>query len=241
MSQDREPRYFDFIHQHEERLNLIYSRWEAQIAQQSSANQSPTLVGKIKSHRKTVLAGMAIAFGSAIFACHYGQQQLKNRETLIASNTQSLKLMNWELRDAATDLNKRSCIAKNDDIYQLTTNLNHRALLNQPRAFITQADTISVVRHSSSTQQPDIYFSLNPDRSLLFGSIEQTEDNLLTAAKTISLDRDIADFAGDKQAIDNHLEVQNQAIALHEELAQCYADSNLLEPGQTLSPMLFAD
>ena len=47
MSKDREPRYFDFIHRHEEKLNLIYSRWEAQIAKQNAANKSGSLLDAV--------------------------------------------------------------------------------------------------------------------------------------------------------------------------------------------------
>jgi len=227
VSKDRETRYFDFIHQHEERLNLIYRRWEDQIAKQTAANKSKTLVGRIKSHKKTALAGIAIAFGSALLACQYGKQ-VNASKTLITSNSQKLDRMTLELEHATAYQSHMACI-RDGDIYQLTSNsLNHRALANEPRSFISQSDTISIIRHSIDTQQPDAYLRLNRDRSLLFGSIEQTNDSLETKTQVIDLDRDPTYLPNNQEAINNYSAVQENAIALHEELSQCFGNNGSL-------------
>ena len=240
MSKDRKPRYFDFIHQHEERLNSIYSRWEDQIEQQNAANGSQTLVGRIKSHKKTVIAGMAIAFGSVLLAGQC-EKQANSSKAIIASNSQKLEQMNWKLQDVAASRNHMACVL-NNDIYQLTSgSLNHHTLTKQPRSFINQANTISVIRHSIDVRQPDAYLRLNPDRNLLFGSIEQTQDTVQTTAQVIDLDEDIANMPNDRQTVDNYRQVQEKAIALHEELSQCLVENNVLNTGEPFSPFLYAD
>ncbi|MEL6927954.1 MAG: hypothetical protein AAFO95_04895 [Cyanobacteria bacterium J06600_6] len=244
MSQDREPRYFDFIHQHEERLNLIYSRWEAQIAKQNAANNQKTLVEKIKSQKKAFVAVGAIAFGSAsLLACKYSQN-INSLRTLVASNSQKLERIKWESKGAAAVGSKRSCIASNDDIYQLNSGSLNRQnihpLLSQPRTLIAQLNTVSVTRHSSEIKQPDAYFRLKPDRTLLFGEVEKTEDILQTTTQEINLDRDPASFAGHRE-IKNYIQVQEKAIALHEELSQCFVENHLLNTNKTFWQFPYAD
>lgn|GEM_PF-6002236 len=227
MSKDREPCYFDFIHLHEERLNLIYRRWEAQIAKEEAANKSKTLVGRIKSRQKIALGGVAIALGSAFLTCQYSQ--VNARKTLIASNSQKLELMTWELKDATANSYSRSCVSEDGDIYQLTSgSLNYHALANEPSSFIDRSDTISLVRRSFDTRQPDAYLRLNPHLNLLFGSIEQTGNSSQTTTKVIDLVRP-AYLSNNPKAITNQIAVQEDAIALHEELSQCFGGFDRLD------------
>ena len=241
MSQDREPRYFDFIYQHEERLNLIYRRWEAQIEKQSAANRSQTLVAKIKSHKKTAIAGMAIAFGSVLLACQYGKQ-INARKTLIASNAQQLNQMTGDLQHRAAFHRHLPC-HQDGNVYQLTSgSLNHHVFTKEPRSFISQPQTISVSRfNSTDVRQPIVYFRLNADRNLMFSSTEQTGDRLQTTARVIDLDRDLTDLPVRQEAIDDYVRVQEQAIALNKEFSQCLSNIDNLGVRPPFPQPFYAD
>ena len=220
MSKDRETRYFDFIHFHEERLNLIYRRWEDQIAKQTAANKSRTLVSKLKTHKKAAAAGMAIAFGS-ILAWQFGtskiaawqnNRQLNNSRTIIASNSQKLNRISLELENAAYQ-GQLTCI-QNGDIYELTSGeLNHVALSNEPLAFADLPHTISLVRHSIDTRRPDAYLRLNPGDDLSFGSIVETDSTMQSKTDAIDLNLDPAALS-DEESIDNYVGVQENATNL---------------------------
>ena len=235
MSKDREPRYFDFIHQHEEKLNLIYSRWEAQIAKQNAANKSGSLFSKI-SQKKTALAGMAIALGSVLVAWQYGtdkvaawqnQRQLQATRNLIAANSQELNQIAWQLNSAA--YNNRLVCVQPGYVYELSLGtVNNRALANQPRAFLSQPNTVSLIRTNVATQRPDAYLRLNPDRNLLYGSIEENHNEIEAKSYLIDLDRELEDMPLEPEEIDRYTEVQSGAIALHEELSSCSGDLGLM-------------
>lgn len=183
---------------------------------------------------------MAIAFGSVILACQYGQQ-INSRKTLIASNSQKLELMNWKLQHAAGYQSHMNCV-RDGDSYQISSGrLNHRALAYEPRSFIGQSNTVSVIRHSFDTQQPDAYMRLNPNRNLLVGSIEQTNDTLQTQTQVIDLDRNPAYLPNNREAVDNHIAAQEKAIALHEEISSCFVNHDRLGTVDPFPQFPYAD
>lgn len=234
MSKDRKTRYFDFIEPYEERLNLIYRRWENQIAKQTAANKSRSLVSKLKSHKKATFTGIAIAVGT-ILTCQFGinriaawqnNRQLNATKTLIASNSQKLDRISLELENAAYQ-GQLACI-QNGDIYQLTSGeLNHLALSNEPRMFMDFPDTISLVRHSIDTQKPDAYLRLNPGNDLLFGSITETDSTLQSQTDAIDLNLN-PEALSDRESVESYAEVQENAIALHAELSRCFGSYGTL-------------
>ncbi|MEO1673498.1 MAG: hypothetical protein AAFR77_22420, partial [Cyanobacteria bacterium J06631_2] len=221
MNKESETRYFDFIHQHEAKLNLIYRRWEAQIANQAAANASRELF-KEKLLKKKAWAGVAIALGSVLVGWQYGsdkfaawqnQRQLNTTRNLIAANAQKIDQIALELRHSAAYNNRLWC-AQSGDIYQLSLGrVNNRALANQPRSFVTQPNTVTLMRNSIITQRPDAYMRLNPNRSLLFGSIEEKSNELKTEAYMIDLDQEAADLPLDSEAINNYAEAQSGALS----------------------------
>lgn len=236
MSKNRKTRYFDFIYRHEERLNLIYRRWEEQIARQSAASKSKSLLNQI-ARKKTAIAGMAIALCSAAVACQFGagkvaawqqNRQLNAKRSLIASNSQKLDQIALELTSAAAYNNRLLCI-QSGDVYELSLGrFSNHALANEPRTFIPQPNTVSLIRNSVVTRRPDAYIRLNPHHNLLFGSIEETDHDLKTESSLIDLDQDPVDLPLDEEGINNYAEVQTKAIALHEELSSCLGDISLL-------------
>ncbi|MEL7420269.1 MAG: hypothetical protein AAFR62_15745 [Cyanobacteria bacterium J06629_2] len=235
MNKETETRYFDFIHQHEAKLNLIYRRWEAQIANQAAANASQELFKQKPLPKKKALAGIAIALGSILVGWQCGanklatwqqSRQLNTTRNLIATNSQKIDQIALELSNSAAYNNRLLC-EQSGDIYELTLGRhNIRAAMNQPRSFITQANTVSLMRNSLGTQKPDAYLRLNPNRSLLFGSIDEQDNKLETQASAIALDQDA--FPLDREAINNYAEVQSGAISLYEELSSCLGDVGLL-------------
>ena len=248
MSKDRETRYFDFIHLHEQRLNLIYRRWEDQIARQTAANHSG-LDRKIESHRKAAIAGIAIAFSSILtwqfgsnrVAAWQNSRQLNTAKSSIATNSQKLDRIALELENAAYQ-GPLTCIVQNGDIYQLTAGeLNHAALSNEPRAFMDYPDTISLIRHNIKTQKPDAYLRLNPGNNLLFGSILETDSTLESNTNTIDLNQDPAVLANQQESVESYIEVQENAIALHSELSQCFGDYGILGTIPSFPQFPYAD
>ena len=240
MSKDRKPRYFDFIHQHEERLNLIYSRWEAQIANQNAANKSKSLLGKI-GYKKATLMGMAIAFGSVLLASQCGK--VDANKTAIASNSQKIARMSLELGYAAADPRQRSCVG-NDDIYQLTLGnrgYHHHSLFSEYGSFMGRSNTISLTRRSSDIGQPDVRLRINPNHSLSFGSTEHDSNIEQTSMRVIDLNPDADGLPIDRESAKNYRAIQEEAIALHEELFQCYADNGALNNRQPLPRSIYAD
>lgn len=232
---NREPRYFDFIHQHEKKLNLIYSRWEAQIAKQNEANKSGSLFSKI-GQKKTALAGMAIALGSVLVAWQYGsdkvaalqnQRQLETTRNSIAANSQKLDRVAWKLNSAA--YNNRLLCVQPGYVYELSLGrVYNRALMNQPRAFLNQPNTVSLIRTNVATQKPDAYLHLNPGRNLLYGSIEEDRNGIEAKAYSIDLDRDPESLPLEAEELKRYAEVQSKAIALHEELSSCSSNLGLM-------------
>ena len=232
---NREPRYFDFIHQHEEKLNLIYSRWEAQIAKQNAANQSRSLFSKT-SHKKTALAGMAIALGSVLVAWQYGtnkvtawqnQRQLQTAQNAIAANSQQLDQIAWRLKSAA--YNNRLICQQPGYVYELSLGrVRNSALANQPRAFISQPNTVSLIRTNLATQRPDAYVRLNPNRNLSYGSIEENHNEIVTKTYSINLGRELENSSLEAEEINRYSEAQSGAIALYEELSSCSGDIGLM-------------
>lgn len=237
MSKEPETRYFDFIDQHEARLNLIYRQWEAQIAKQTAANRSRELFKDKLSSKKTTLAGMAIALGSVLVAWQYGtskvaswqnHRQLNATKNVIVANSQKLDQIAQELSHSAAYNNRLRCV-QSGDVYELSVGqLNHQALANQPRSFIPQFNTVSLVRNSIATQRPDVYIRLNPDRNLLLGSISEQDHQLKAEAYLIDLDRDATDLPLKPEEINKYADVQSEAIALHEELSSCLGDIGLM-------------
>ena len=270
VSKDREPRYFDFIHQHEERLNLIYSRWEAQIANQNAANKprsrldtvaaradarqssdddlsealrgnpqdrAASLFSKI-GRKKATLAGMAIAFGSVLLASQCGK--VNADKAAIANNSQKIARMSLELGRAAADPRQTSCVG-NDDIYRLT--FGHRSyhpLGYGHGSFIGRSNTISLTKHSSDMGQPDIRLRIDPNRRLSFGSTEHTNNMVETNTRVIDLNLD-ADNLLDRESANNYRATQEEALALQEELYQCYYDNGVLDDVQPSSQSIYAD
>ncbi|MEM6614426.1 MAG: hypothetical protein AAF652_19695 [Cyanobacteria bacterium P01_C01_bin.72] len=235
MNKEPETRYFDFIHQHEAKLNLIYRRWEAQIANQAAANASKELFRE-KLLKKKAWAGMAITLGSILVGWQYGSdklaawqqhRQLKSTRNLIAANAQKIDQIALELRHSAAYNNRLLCV-QSGDMYQLSLGRdNNRALANQPRSFITQSNTVTLMRNSILTQRPDAYLRLNPNRNLLFGLVEETNNELKTEAYVIDLDQEAADLPLDSEAINNYAQAQSGALSLHEELSSCLGNIGL--------------
>ena len=235
MNQEPETRYFDFIHQHEAKLNLIYRRWEAQIANQAAANASRELFRE-KILKRKAWAGIAIALGSVLVGWQYGSEklaawqqhrQLNNTRNLIAANAQKIDQFALELSHSAAYNNRLSCV-QSGDIYQLALGrVNNLAFANQPRSFVTQPNTVTLMRTSIGTKRPDAYLRLNPHRNLLFGSIEETNSELKTESYVIDLDQEVADLPGDSAAINNYAQAQAGALSLQEELSSCLGNIGL--------------
>ena len=234
---DRQPRYFDFIHQHEERLNLIYSRWEAQIAKQNAANQSGSLFSKI-GRNKTALAGMAIAFGSVLLASQCGK--VSADKTAIADNSQKIARMSLELGYAAEDPRQRSCV-DNDDIYQLTLgSRRYHTPIYEHGSFTSRSNTIYLTKRSSDVGEPHVRLKINPNHSLSLGSSEHAENMMQSSTRVIDLNLN-ADNSLDKDSVNDYRAIQEEAIALHEELYQCFADNDDLGRVPSLPQPFYAD
>ena len=276
MSKDREPRYFDFIHQHEERLNQIYSRWEAQIAEQNAINQSrsrlerrvaPTsrrdsapkgccvaaeanasrgnpqnwavsLFGKI-GKKKTAVAGMAIAFGTVLLATSECGK-VKVNKTAIDGNSQKIALMSQELGYAAAARTKRGCIG-NGDIYQLTSgSSSYHSSDYEHRSLFGHSNSIFLTKRSSDIHQPDVHLRIVPYHSLSISSTEQTDSIVQTNTRAIDLNLD-SDNLLDRESANNYRATQEEAIAIHEEFRQCFADNGGLDSVQPLPHSVYAD
>lgn len=242
MNKDREPRYFDFIHQHEERLNQIYSRWEAQIDKQNAANKPRSLLGKI-GKKKVTLAGMAIAFGSVLLASQCGK--VNANKTAIASNSQKINQMSHELGHAAANYRLRSCIG-NDDIYQLNSRYrNYHASNYGYGSFIGQLNTIYLTKRSKENElgeELNVRLRVDPNGRLSLGSTENDRDNNMVQTSTRDIDLNLnADDLLDRESINDYREIQEEAIALQEELFQCYVDNGALSKTRPLPHNFYAD
>lgn len=220
MSKDRETRHFDFIHQYDARLNLIYRQWEEQIAIQSSDNKVKSLFNRKLSAKRSIFAGsIAVAIGSVVALFQYFSVRMSDR--LIHSNAHKINTITEELNSIAVNQYSSYCI--NDDyIYELVSGrINHLAVSNQPRGFISQPNTLSLIKHSKITQKPDTYLRLNPYYNLLFSSIEETNNTLTTKSSVIGLEHN-QDIISDRHQV---VDVQSSAIDLNQEFLTCLKDN----------------
>lgn len=220
MSKDRKTPYFDFIDQYDARLNVIYRQWEEQIALQSASDQSKSLFNRHSSTKKSFLAGsIAIAIGSVVALFQYNSVRMSDR--LIHSNAHKINTIAEELNSISVDQYSSYCISDNY-IYELVSGrINHLAVSNQPRGFISQPNTISLIKHSKITQKPDAYLRLNPYYNLLFSSIEETHDTLYTKSAVIGLQHN-QDIISDRHQV---VDVQSRAIDLNQEFVNCLKDN----------------
>lgn len=229
MSKDRKTRDFDFIDQYDARLNLIYRQWEEQIAIQSAANKSKSLFVKALSTKKSLIAKIAIALGSSVAAIQYSSARMT--DNLIHANSHKINTIAEELNSIAIDQYSSYCVSDNH-IYELASGrINHLALSNQPREFISQANTLSLIRHSKITQKPDAYLRLNPYYNLLFSSIEETNSTLNTESSVVGLKHNQKTTSDRNQVVN----VQTKAINLNAEFNAClynYQDIILPQPNQ---------
>jgi hypothetical protein len=216
VKKDRETGYFDFIHQYDTRLNVIYRQWEEQIAIQSSGNKSQSLfVRHLLSKKSLAAGGIAVAIGSLAALFQYGSARMN--DNLIHANSHKIEAIAEQLNQMTYYQNRSYCLSDNH-IYELASGTeNQIAMSNQPRGFIAQPNSFSLIRHSMTTQKPDAYFHLNPYSSLLFGSIKETNGTLTAESSVVALDP-YQEPNGDRRQV---VDVQSSAIDLNQEFISC--------------------
>ena len=242
MRKNHKP-YSEFIHKYDERLNLIYRMWEAQIKSQA-ASKSKSLLARFFPTKKIVFTAILTTSTCFTLVMLYGlrtantlqrNHQIGVAKNSVSSNDAKLKKIAYELDSQIdTDASLFCTIGKN--VYQLRQEVVQGFIWpDEPESFTLLPGAVSVMRAERGTQTPNAYLRLDPNSGLLLDYTDENDlesNNRLSANETkqalpnLSTQRysDKIAIADVGRAIE-----QDKVISLYQEFSECMRFSNNIQ------------
>ena len=222
------------MHKYDERLNLIYRMWEAQIASQAT-NRSKNLLAHLLPAKKIVLTAILTTSACITLVLLYGlrtantlqrNHQVGVAKNSISSNDAMLRKIAHEL-DKQIDTDASLFCTRGKNVYELHQEVVQGFIWpDEPKSFTLLPGAVSITRVERETQTPNAFLRLDPN-SNLFDYMDENDMKSNNSFDENETERELPNLStqrySDSMAIANAGRAieQDKAISLYQEFSEC--------------------